>query len=561
MCMDTIRKLIPKVVGILTAAALLIGLSGNVLAFDSGTAGDDTAITMYAGENTFTYDVKLSNIEKPFASAQFDIKVGDVNGVKATGVSFKKSIRDKASGTVNTILSGWEADGNQVTYTAGFFSTENQYEGELTIGTISFSYLSNTPQTITLSNLEIIRFTGNIVEGVPELEKTTESWSKTITVSRSAITPKVEAPTANPSSGTYNSARQVTLSSATAGAKIYYTLDSSEPSRLSMLYSSTITVNKSMIIKAFAVKDGYNDSAVAAFTYVISNGGTVTPKVEAPTAAPSSGAYNSAIQVTLSSATAWAKIYYTIDSSEPSRLSTLYSGPITVDKSMTIKAFAVKDSYSDSTTATFTYTISNRATGGTDETEIGAEQPPAATVNFKDVGAVYAWAKDAINGLAARGVIVGDNFGNFMPANNVTRADFVVMISKLVDLGPAGNMKFSDVPSGRYYTDAINKASEAGIISGTGNGKFSPQQSILRQDAFVIIYRLLDRLGKTDGTGASISAFGDASNVSSYAQQAVSFLVGKGIVKGSNGLLNPKLNITRAEAAVILYKIAVMFNL
>ena len=429
---------------------------------------------------------------------------------------------------------------------AGFFSTENKFEGDLTVCTITFTYTGSTQQTVTLNNLALFRFTGNSVGGVPELEKVTEPWTKTITVSRGATTPKAAKPTADPVPGTYNAARQVVLSC--PGAQIYYTTDGTTPTRASTLYTGAIAVDQSMTIKAISVKAGYEDSDVATFTYTISiasGGGGTTPKVATPTASPAPGKYNSGIQVVLTCQTAGAEIYYTTDGTTPTTASRLYTAPISVDKTTTIKAVAVKTDYTNSGVATFTYTIS-----------------AAETPEFKDVGAKYAWAKEAIGYLAARSVILGDNKGNFRPADNVTRADFVVMISRLVSLGSAGSSEgFNDVPAGTYYTEAVYKAFAVGIVNGTGGGSFNPRGNITRQDAFVILYRLLGRLGLTDDTKASLSTFGDASSVASYAQQAMEFLVGKGIVQGSGGLLNPRGNITRAEAAVILYRIAVMYSL
>ena len=92
---------------------------------------------------------------------------------------------------------------------------------------------------------------------------------------------------------------------------------------------------------------------------------------------------------------------------------------------MTIKAIAVKEDCEDSAAASFAYTIQ------------------AAEITFPDVGSNFAWAKSAISALAARGVILGDSSGNFRPAAQVTRADFVVMLTRLVPLGIShDNMSF-----------------------------------------------------------------------------------------------------------------------
>ncbi|ATW26162.1 chitobiase/beta-hexosaminidase C-terminal domain-containing protein [Candidatus Formimonas warabiya] len=555
--METKRGFNPKLfVSLLVVAILLMGMPGYAQAFDSDTSGNDSTITLDPGENTFTYDVEFNDIEQPFASAEFTITVSDGNYVNVKDITFDRDIRKKASGTA---LSEPRANGNEIMYSTGFLSTENQFSGKLTVCTIEFSYTGTSPQTVTLNNLKLERFTGNTFDGIPELEETEESWSKTITVTVSSDTPTVAAPTANPLPGVYSSHQSVRLSSATADAEIYYTVDGSEPSDSSTLYYSPITVNSSMTIKAFAVKAGYQDSAVKTFSYTISSD---TPTVAAPTASPSPGVYSSHQSVRLSSATADAEIYYTVDGSEPSDSSTLYYSPITVNSSMTIKAFAVKAGYQDSAVKTFSYTISSGGSGGSGGSAptTNPEQQDGG-VTFKDVGVQYSWAQEAISNFVARGVIKGYDDGSFKPGNNVTRADFVVMITRLVDLNVEGNVHFNDIPADQYYTQAIGQASEAGIILGQDNGRFVPLGNITRQDAFLIIYRLLNRLGITDETKASLSSFSDASKVAPYAEQAVSFLVGKGMIQGSNGFLNPTQHITRAETAVILYRIADLFSL
>lgn len=90
--------------------------------------------------------------------------------------------------------------------------------------------------------------------------------------------PAIEAPTFTPAQGTYNAAQTVALSCATAGAEIYYTTDGSTPFATSTRYTSPITVNESMTIKAIAVKDGLS-SAVATANYTIEILRTVTVNV------------------------------------------------------------------------------------------------------------------------------------------------------------------------------------------------------------------------------------------------------------------------------------------
>ncbi len=84
---------------------------------------------------------------------------------------------------------------------------------------------------------------------------------------------QVATPTANPAGGTYSSARSVTLSCSTSGAKIYYTLNGSTPTANATPYTSPIAISSSTTLKAIAIASGMTDSSVMTQVYTISPGG------------------------------------------------------------------------------------------------------------------------------------------------------------------------------------------------------------------------------------------------------------------------------------------------
>ncbi len=156
-----------------------------------------------------------------------------------------------------------------------------------------------------------------------------------------------------PGSGTYTSAQNVTLSTATAGATIRYTLDGSTPSETNGMVGTTVTIGSTSTLKAIAYKAGYSDSPVASATYTI-----IEPQCAAPAFSPAGGTYATAQNVTITDPTPGASIRYTTDGSTPSETAgTIYSGAISVSKSITLKAVAYKAGYSDSPVTTATYTI------------------------------------------------------------------------------------------------------------------------------------------------------------------------------------------------------------
>jgi hypothetical protein len=159
------------------------------------------------------------------------------------------------------------------------------------------------------------------------------------------------APAYSPVAGTYTAAQTVTLSSTTSGAKIYYTLDGSTPTTASSLYSSALAIKSSMTVSAIAVATGYTNSSVAKAAYVIG-----TPAA-APTFSPGAGKYTGTQSVTLSSTTAGATIYYTINGSTPTTASVKYAGPIAVSSTTTIEAIATASQSTNSAVASAAYTI------------------------------------------------------------------------------------------------------------------------------------------------------------------------------------------------------------
>ena len=170
-------------------------------------------------------------------------------------------------------------------------------------------------------------------------------------VMETAVMETVATPEFSVASGAVNSGTEVTITCATEGAKIYYTTDGTEPTAESTEYTAAISVTPPMTLKAIAVKDGMNDSAVASASY------TIKGTVSTPEFSVESGAVNSGTSVTISCATEGAKIYYTTDETEPTAESTEYTEAIIVTEAVTLKAIAVKDGMNGSAVASVSYTI------------------------------------------------------------------------------------------------------------------------------------------------------------------------------------------------------------
>ncbi|HTQ29789.1 MAG TPA: chitobiase/beta-hexosaminidase C-terminal domain-containing protein, partial [Opitutaceae bacterium] len=184
-----------------------------------------------------------------------------------------------------------------------------------------------------------------------EAEAEPASWNET-----SGPTP-VADPTFSPAAGTYASAQTVTISTATAGASIRYTTDGSTPSEtVGTLYSGPVSIGSTATLEAIAFEAGFTDSNVVSGAYTITT--PPPPPVAAPTFAPGGGTYASAQSVTISSATSGATIRYTTDGSTPSETAgNLYSVPVSISSTTTLKAIGFESGFSDSTVTSATYTF------------------------------------------------------------------------------------------------------------------------------------------------------------------------------------------------------------
>ena len=155
------------------------------------------------------------------------------------------------------------------------------------------------------------------------------------------------------------------------------------------------------------------------------------------------------------------------------------------------------------------------------------------------------------------GIINGMEEGIFNPAGQVTREQFCKMVVALFDIpAKASTTAFGDVKSDAWYAPYITAAVQAGYVQGQSNEYFGIGESIMRQDMAVILYRALG-----DQNSKVVLNFSDKENIASYAEDAISELVGLGILNGyEDGSFQPRGTATRAEAAKMIYGIYQYLN-
>ena len=175
---------------------------------------------------------------------------------------------------------------------------------------------------------------------------------------------------------------------------------------------------------------------------------------------------------------------------------------------------------------------------------------------FSDIGR-YSWAKNKIEVMAAKGIIEGTAETTYEPEQSIKRADFIKFLVKALGLSAEIDGNFGDVKTGSYYYEAVGIAKKLGITKGVGDNKFDPLEPISRQDMMVLVEKALKIAGKPveAGSDSDLAAYKDAAKVSGYAADAAAALIKDGIIRGSNNMINPKAQLTRAEAAVVIYNL------
>ena len=197
-----------------------------------------------------------------------------------------------------------------------------------------------------------------------------------------------------------------------------------------------------------------------------------------------------------------------------------------------------------------------------EETQPAEPEVPEVDVDvelpFRDVSG-NAWYRDAVEFVYANGYMNGMSDTEFGPQSTVTRGMMVTVLYRIAG-SPAVSEEdagyFSD-SQGKYYTDAVGWAKANGIVNGVSATRFAPNSKLTRQDAMTIFYRYcVEYLGLDGSCTRELGGFTDSDNVAGYAHDAISWAVDNGIMNGTPSgsamKLNPRNNLTRAEAAKLL---------
>ena len=190
--------------------------------------------------------------------------------------------------------------------------------------------------------------------------------------------------------------------------------------------------------------------------------------------------------------------------------------------------------------------------GGTvDMTDIPVG-PGQTSLPFTDV-TEDSWYYDAVSYAYTNQLMSGVGNGRFDPDGS-TKRGMIVTILYQMEGKPAvsGDIHFSDVPQGKWYSSAVTWASQNRIVAGYDDGTFRPDKSISRQELALILYRYAQFKGYDTSARGDLEQFPDRGNLAVYAEKGMSWAVGEGLIGGAKGKLLPTSGATRAQLATIL---------
>ena len=181
-------------------------------------------------------------------------------------------------------------------------------------------------------------------------------------------------------------------------------------------------------------------------------------------------------------------------------------------------------------------------------------EPEEPTWPFTDVTEGEDWFYDAVAYVYENGIMAGTSETTFEPGMLLDRAMAAQLFYNLEGKPTVtGDSTFTDVTSGHWAVDAITWAAQNDIVAGIGGGLYDPDSNVTREQFAVMLYKYARFKGYDLTATGDLTQFPDAGSISSWAETALSWANGNGLINGNeDGTLAPGGTATRAQAASIL---------
>lgn len=154
------------------------------------------------------------------------------------------------------------------------------------------------------------------------------------------------------------------------------------------------------------------------------------------------------------------------------------------------------------------------------------------------------------------GLIAGFEDGTVQPATAITRAQMATIMSRAMRAQEKADITaFTDVKEGEWYYEAMAQAVNMGAFKGDDKNCLNPNNTITRQEAFIVLSRIFDLPSQS---ASVLDKYSDASSVASWAKNEVSAVVGGGYAD-SDTLIRPLDAMTRLEFAKVMDKLVALY--
>ncbi len=169
---------------------------------------------------------------------------------------------------------------------------------------------------------------------------------------------------------------------------------------------------------------------------------------------------------------------------------------------------------------------------------------------FKDLAADLWYYQYALK-LNEKGYMTGTSADTFSPKTALTRGMLVTILHRMAGTPAAAQpCAFSDVAEDDWFAGAVSWASEKGYVNGMGDGTFAPQAVLNRQQLCAILWRYAKDNGyDVSAKGEVLPTLTDRDDIASWAAEAMSWAMRRGLVDLSRGSALPTHLVTRGDAA------------
>ncbi len=175
---------------------------------------------------------------------------------------------------------------------------------------------------------------------------------------------------------------------------------------------------------------------------------------------------------------------------------------------------------------------------------------------FLDVS-VSDWYYEPVHYVYEQGLYRGISATIFSPQSPMQRGMLTTVLHRLAGSPETAYAPlFTDVPEGLWYSLPTVWAGQTGVVAGLGNQVFGPEDYVSRQQIALILFRYAQYVGLDVSDRGSLDGFSDSAQVAPWAREAVSWAVSLGIIRGSDGLILPDNNASRAEVAAMVQRFA-----